>query len=110
MKENNSSFTTVGDSVLSYVGSGKPSKPSKHTIQIARGTEGRGSSPTGKSAVRGSRLIQEANGPKCHIVAKLYESNAAAAANEQQRQVKIMPSVAGISDFWKARSATGQRY
>lgn len=107
MSNTNSSFPTVGDSVLSYVGHGACTKPSKGTA-VAKQTMGRGSSPTGTKADRSNKM-RESTGPKCHIVAKLYESNAAT-ANDQMRNVRLLPSAAGSGDFWKARSRTGQRY
>jgi hypothetical protein len=101
---------TVGDNVLGYVGSGRPSRPSSsHTTAVAKATMGRGSSPTGKKTNRGNTQISEANGPKCKIVSKLYEANAAD-AGLQTRNIRILPSAAGVTDFQKARVATGQVY
>lgn len=96
------SFPTVGDSVLSYVASGGSGKPSSHTKVVAKQTMGRGKSPIGSAAIRGSSKIQEAQGPRCHVVAKLYKANAAE-ASAVQRNVRIMPSAAGVGDFWKKR-------
>ena len=103
-----SDFPTVGNSVLSYVGCGGAAKRSKYTIPVSKGTMGRGSSPTGKAAIRGSNKIEEASGPRCTVVAKLYEKNAAEASNSQ-RNVRLMPSAAGVGDFWKKRQY-GSRY
>lgn len=104
-----SAFPTVGDSVLNYVGSGRCTRPdNKYVKTLPKQTMGRGKSPTGTMASRGNKMI-ETTGPKCHVVAKLYQSNAAE-ASASQRNVKIMPSATGESDFWKARSETGQRY
>lgn len=110
MKDISMNRPVVGDSVLSYVGSGRASKPDNRMVKVVpRGTEGRGSSPTGTSAIRGSSKISEACGPRCCIKATLYESNAAA-AGEQTRNVKIMPSAAGVGDFWKSRSNATRGY
>lgn len=105
---NTGSFPVVGDSVLSYVGSGGAAKKSKYTTAVPKSTMGRGSSPTGTTGSRSNTKIQEAQGPKCHIVSKLYESNAAE-SSATQRNVRVMPSAAGVSDFWKKRQF-GQRY
>jgi len=103
------SFPTVGDSVLSYVGTGGAAKRSGYTIEMPVHTMGRGKSPTGTTGKRGSSMISEADGPKCTIVSTLYKANAAE-ASATARNVTIMPSRAGISDFWRARVKTGQRY
>lgn len=103
------SFPTVGDSVLNYVGKGAATRPnSKYVISVSKETEGRGKSPTGTMASKSNKL-REKTGPKCTVVAKLYQANAAS-AGDQMRNVRLMPSATGISDFWKARSKTGQRY
>lgn len=94
-------FPTVGESVLSYVSRGGCAKPSKGKL-VARGTQGRGASPTGTTGIRSHHKIQEAQGPRCYIAAKLYESNAAE-ASQVQRNVRIMPSATGVGDFWKKR-------
>jgi hypothetical protein len=106
---NSGSFPTVGDSVLSYVGSGACAKKSKYTKLVAKETMGKGKSPTGKAAIRGSSKINEANGPKCQVVAKLYKANAAD-AGMQTRNIRIMPSCCGVSDFAKARTEAGSVY
>jgi|SRR6185437_5168685 len=98
---NTGDFPTVGDSVLSYVARNGSGKPNKGKL-VAKGTEGRGKSPTGTMAIRGSSKIQEAQGPRCCVKAKLYSANAAQ-ASETQRNVRIVPSAAGVGDFWKKR-------
>lgn len=101
---NTGSFPVVGDAVLSYVSRGGSARPNtKYEKVVAKQTEGRGSSPTGKSAIRGSTMIHEANGPKCHIVSKLYSANAAE-ASATTRNVRVVPSAVGVGDFWKKRS------
>jgi hypothetical protein len=109
VKNTKTAFAAVGDNVLSYVGSGSPSRPQYGTLE-AKGTMGRGSSPTGTKANRGATMIKEANGPKCTITGVLYKANAAE-ASATERNVRIMPSAASAeSDFWKARKVTGQAY
>lgn len=106
MKNTKTAFPTVGDSVLSYVGSGACTHPQRGKLE-AKGTMGRGASPTGTKSDRGATLIHEAMGPKCSIVAKLYQANAAE-SSATERNVRIMPSAVGVGDFWKARATTGQ--
>lgn len=103
------SFPTVGDSVLSYVGSGGAAKRSGYTIEMPVKTMGRGSSPTGTTGNKSGKMIHEANGPKCTITGTLYSANAAE-ASATQRNVKIMPSATGSGDFWRARVKAGQQY
>lgn len=103
------SFPTVGDSVLSYVGNGGAAKRSGYTIEMPVNTMGKGSSPTGTTGKRGSTMIHEADGPKCTITGTLYSANSAE-ASATQRNVRIMPSISGVSDFWRARVKAGQRY
>lgn len=103
------SFPTVGDSVLKFVGNGGAAKRSSYTIDMPVNIMGRGSSPTGATGNRSSTKINEANGPKCSVVAKLYASNAAE-SSATQRNVKIMPSATGSGDFWRARVKAGQQY
>lgn len=98
-------FPNVGDSVLSYVGNGTP-QPNVRGRMVPKGTEGRGSSPTGSKVNRVNKM-REGDGPRCYIDQTLYQKNAAE-ASAQPRSLKIMPSAAGISDFWKARAITAQ--
>ena len=105
----NSDFGTVGHSPLSYVGSGAAHPNSKYTKSVAKGTMGRGSSPTGTMASRSSVKLSESNGPKCTIVASLYKPNAAE-ASATQRNTYTVPSKAGVGDFWQERARQGQSY
>lgn len=98
---NTGSFPTVGDSVLSYVGKGSCSKPQRGRLE-AKNEMGRGSSPTGVKKNRSNVKIQEHQGPRCHVVAKLYQSNAAE-ASAVTRNVHVISSATGVSDFWKKR-------
>lgn len=100
-------FPQVQDDVLGYVGHGVP-QPNVRGRMLPRGIEGRGASPTGSKADRANKL-KEGDGPRCYIQATLYKPNAAEASS-QPRAVRIMPSAAGVSDFWSARSGTGQPY
>ena len=102
-------FPTVGPTPLNFVGSGKPQKASKYTMSTPKGTLGRGSSPTGSSGIRGSSLIHNADGPKCHIVATLYKPNASEASMTQKRTYTV-PSKAGTGDFYMERARQGQSY
>jgi hypothetical protein len=92
----------IGKNVLNM------SRGSRNTITVAKGTQGRGKSPTGTTGHRSSTMIHEANGPACTIKATLYKQNAAE-AGLQQRNVRTMPSAIGNRDFWSARQTTGQK-
>jgi hypothetical protein len=108
--DNTSSLPRVGDNVLSFVGNGQPTKAnSRYTKAVPKGTMGRGKSPTGASAIKSNKRINEANGPKCTIVSKLYQANAAE-SSATERNVRIMSSCCGVSDFQKARSVAGSVY
>lgn len=109
MSKTTTSFATVGNSVLSYVGNGCAAKRSGYTISVPVETMGRGKSPTGMTGKKGNNLIHEADGPKCTITGTLYSANAAE-ASMSQRNVKIMPSASGETDFWRARVKAGQQY
>lgn len=100
-------FAQVQDNVLGYVGSGAP-QPNVRGRMLPRGTEGRGASPTGSKVNRANKL-KETTGPRCSIQATLYKANAAEASS-QPRALRMMPSAAGVSDFWAARSTTGQLF
>ncbi len=102
-----STFQPVGDNVLAYVGDGCAHPDPRYTKSMARGTMGRGSSPTGTAAHRSGTKINEATGPRCCVKATLYKANAAEASTTQ-RNVKIMPSAAGIGDFWKSKRTYNQ--
>lgn len=102
---NNSDFEAVGDSPLDYVGHGVP-QPNVRGKLVPKGTMGRGSSPTG-TKVNTINKLKDRDGPRCYVQETLYKKNAAT-ASDQPRSVRIMPSAAGISDFWKARSITNQ--
>jgi hypothetical protein len=102
-----SDFGTVGHSPLSYVGSGAAHPNSKYTKSVPKGTMGRGSSPTGTMASRSSVKLNEADGPKCTVVATLYKANAAE-ASASQRNTYLVKSAAGVKDFFTERARQGQ--
>lgn len=102
-----SDFNTVGDNPLSFVGTGKPPANSPYTKSVPRNSMGTGASPTGRKVNRANAKMPESGGPKYTIVATLYKPNAAE-ASATQRNVRIMPSKAGVGDFWKERSRQGQ--
>lgn len=108
-----SCFPTIGESVLQHV-MNVSGQRSPYTKTMAKKTQGRGASPTGRAAVRGRSLISEANGPQFHISAKLYEQNAACAsetyANTRLMKVAVPREdrVGSASDFWTKRQF-GQR-
>lgn len=102
---NNSEFPTVGDSPLNYVGHGVP-QPNARGRLVPRNKMGTGSSPTGRQAVRMNKL-NDGDGPRCYVQETLYKANAAE-ASATVRSLRVMPSAAGVSDFWKARSITSQ--
>ena len=105
---NTGDFPTVGDSVLSYVGCAGMMKPTRGT-KVGKNTMGRGNSPTGTMGYKSNHKIQEANGPKCQVVATLYKANAPE-ASAQMRNVRLMPSATGTGDFQKARRQFGSVY
>ncbi len=104
---NASAFGAVGESPLSYVGSGKAPANSKYTKKLPKNSMGTGTSPTGEKGVRANKKMPETGGPKCEVVATLYHQNAAE-ASAQQRNTYLLPSKAGVGDFWAERSRQGQ--
>jgi len=104
----NSEFGTVGDSPLSYVGAGTPGAgSSKYTKKLPRNSMGEGYSPTGTTGSRTNVKLPEIGGPRCTIEATLYRQNAAE-ASAQLRNTRLMPSAAGVGDFWTERARQGQ--
>lgn len=101
-----SEFGTVGHSPLSYVGGGAAHPNMKYTKSVAKGTMGRGSSPTGTMASRSNVKLNEGDGPKCSIQATLYKPNAAE-ASATERNTYVVPSKAGVGDFWSERARQG---
>lgn len=91
------SFEKMGDNIASNV-LNMSGKSSPYTMTRPKNTQGRGASPTGKSAIRGSTMIHEANGPACTIKATLYKANAAE-ASATQRNVRLLPAVMGEQAF-----------
>lgn len=91
-------FEKVGDNIAAHVLNVSGGRSNPYTMTVKKNTQGRGASPTGKSSIRGSSMIHEANGPKCHIVATLYKANAAE-AGLQTRNVRILRAVMGDQAF-----------
>jgi hypothetical protein len=82
-------------------------RPSAYTTSVSKKTKGRGASPTGRTGGhRSATMINEANGPSCHVTATLYKANAAD-AGLQTRNVKTMKSAVGVRDF-RSREAYKQ--
>ena len=102
-KNESAQFPKVGEDVASHV-MNLSGQRSPYTTTVGKKTMGRGSSPTGRYAKRGSSLIHEAHGPCFHIKATLYAQNAAA-ASDVERHVKIVPSRISHPDagFWSSR-------
>lgn len=96
-------FPMMGESLLQHI-CNLSGERSPYTKVVGKKTMGRGASPTGKYAKRGSTMIHEANGPKCTIVATLYKANAAE-ASATERNVRIVPSTVSRPDagFWGKR-------
>jgi hypothetical protein len=92
--------------VFAFVGNGTPQRSSYHTTS-ARTEVGKGASAVDTAVPRGSHKMSETTGPKCCITATLYKANASS-AGEQTRNVRLMPSATGVTDFRKARNMTGQ--
>jgi hypothetical protein len=101
-----SSRATVGDNVFSYVGNGTPQRSSYHTTST-RTEVGKGAAASKTAVPRGSHKMTESNGAKYCVTGVLYKANASQ-AGEQTRNVRLMPSATGVTDFRKARSMTGQ--
>jgi hypothetical protein len=99
------SFPQMGESAIHGL-LNLSGRPSAYTTSTPKKTRGRGASPTGTAGHRGSTLINEANGPSCHVTATLYKSNAAE-AGMQTRNVKILKSAVGVRDF-RSRDAYKQ--
>jgi hypothetical protein len=108
-----SSFPTMGESLIQNVINVSGNR-SPYTQTVGKKTMGRGSSPTGKAAVRGRTMINEANGPQFHISSTLYKANAAE-ASATLRNTKVVPSsvtrpdhVGSAGTFWQKRKYANQ--
>jgi hypothetical protein len=100
------SFPTMGDHGIpdSFVNmSGQRSPYTK----LAPGVPGKNSGPDSAGGIRKSVQIENANGPRLAPVTKIYEGNAAE-ANSGLRNVQVVPSAAGVSDFWAQRAVRGK--
>lgn len=87
----------IPDSVVNMSGD-----RSAYTKLVGRKTMGRGKSPTGVKKNRGRNMIHEAHGPTFRPVTTLYKANAAA-ANDTQRNTRLMRPAMGDRDFWAKR-------
>ena len=103
-----SAFPKMGDSLVEHLINTSGNR-SPYTQTTPKKTMGRGSSPTGKAAVRGRTMIHEANGPSFHISTTLYKQNAAE-ASATQRNTRILPPCIHREDgtgsagtFWDKR-------
>lgn len=106
------SFPTMGDKWMKHCMNLVPG-PSRYTTDVRRKNTASASGPAKTASHRGRTMIHEANGPKFHVVAKLYGSNAAA-ASQQQRNVRTLPPVirrtdgtGSAGDFWSSRKTNG---
>lgn len=108
-----SAFPTMGDSLIDNLINVSGNR-SPYTSTVAKKTQGRGASPTGKAAVRGKSMIHEAHGPRFHISATLYKANAAEASSTQRNTVMLPPSVhredgtGSAGTFWDKRRYANQ--
>ena len=96
-----SNFPTMGDhglvdSVVNMSGQRSPYT----TLGQGIGGGGKSDAPDSDTSIRKSTEIENAQGPKATIYTRIYEGNAAE-ANLTLRNVRIVPSKAGVSDFWQ---------
>jgi hypothetical protein len=77
---------------------------SKYTIPgPGMGGGGKSDGPDSTTSIKKSTQIEGAQGPKAPIFTRIFEGNAAE-ANQTLRNVQIVPSKAGVSDFWVGRA------
>jgi hypothetical protein len=102
------SFPTMGDHGIpdSFVNMSGQRSPYTQ-VGPGMGGPGKNAGPDSAGGVRKSTEIENANGPRLAPVTKIYEGNAAE-ANSGLRNVQIMPSAAGVSDFWGQRAVRGK--
>ena len=105
-------FPVMGDKWMKHCMNLVP-KASRYTTNVKRKNTASASGPANTASHRGRTMIKEANGPKQHVVATLYGRNAAA-ASEQQRNVRTLPPVmrrsdgtGSAGDFWSSRKTNG---
>lgn len=108
-----SSFPTMGDGWMKHCMNLVPG-PSRYTTNVKRKGSAGGTAPAKTASHRGRTMIHEANGPKHHVVAKLYGRNAAE-SSATQRNTRTLPPVIRRSDgtgsgreFWSEKGY-GQR-
>lgn len=95
-------FEKMGEDIAKNVLNPSGVRNNPYVMVRPKNTQGRGKSPTGRSAIRGSTMIHEANGPACTVKATLYKANAAE-ASATQRNVRTLPAVMGDRAFQPAR-------
>lgn len=99
-------FPTMGEhplegSVVNMSGARSP------YTKLAGGNQGKSDAPDSSDSVAGATLIKEANGPQCAPVTTIAYPNAPE-SNQSMRNVKLMPSKSGVSDFWAQRAEGGR--
>lgn len=98
-----SNFPKMGDEELTSHVVNVSGNRSPYTMPVGRkGPTNDGDPSMGTKQNRSANLIHEANGPRCRTVETISYSNAPESANVQ-RNMRIMPSKAGIKDFDNAR-------
>lgn len=112
-KGSTTDFPKMGDKWMKHCLNLVPA-PSRYTTDVKRKGSAGGTAPAKTANRRGRTMINEANGPKFHVVHTLYSKNAAAAST-QQRNVKLVPSAirrsdgtGSAGDFWSEKGY-GQR-
>lgn len=99
-----SSFPTMGDNgMVSSVVNMSGQRSQYTTPGPGIGGGGKSDAPDSDTSIRKSTEIENAQGPKATIYTRIYEGNAAE-ANLTLRNVRIVPSKAGVSDFWAGGS------
>jgi hypothetical protein len=78
-----------------------------YTIPKAKGTMGRGSSPTGVKKNHANVMIHEANGPTFRPVTTRAPQTCPE-AGATQRNTRFIPSSVGNRDFWAGRAASNK--
>ncbi len=99
-EKTSSTFPTMGDQggVTNWVNMSGQRSP--YTIPgPGIGGGGKSDLPDSDTSIRKSSEIESAQGPKAPIFTRIYEGNAAE-ANLTLRNVRVVPSKAGVSDFW----------
>jgi hypothetical protein len=99
------SRATVGDNVTGYVGNG--TRKAGSTASSQKSEVGKGAAAVATAVPRGSHKMSESSSARFCVTSTLYKANAAE-ASATTRNVRLMPSCTGVTDFRKSRSMTGQ--